>query len=568
VVVFLTESPEPGIAFQLSASADTLRLTGVSRIYQSMLTGRRWTQVTAAANASDPSELHLSDLFDGQSPMLILQVDSILRPGSRAFTPWKVDASATGNLRVSGAEGALVWVRDPAADNRIHIYAPVGQIELEIDRADLPSGVGPANGSLVGRLSFEGAGLIAQVDQNGTRIVGQVSTQTEMIYAEFSVSQRIQPLGGVRAGIAGGPISFEPTQLGSPLVALWQGGLLVQAGGVTSDGRVMNTQIWAGSPTAGDLAVGRITVEELAAGNTYIAGRTFVWTETGLLNDLLKGSNFGNLALSTGGSLRITRLDAPGTDTWGSLEAVLTTQQALFLGGSPNATQEMTLEIVAPIAPTSRYAMARPPSILTNSDTIRFGPGIVRVANGNISLPGRVFETLVTPVPDVLITLSWSGGSATVRTNQQGDFEFTGLNPGRYEVRFEVPLGLQLADRQRAVIGPLDLVNDQETWLPIALADAQGNGALRVIAGSSGTNTTVDGVQARVRAEGSSTVITTLITGNYRPGMDLEKLQPGRYEVDLVVPAGYKFVAGQSSSESVEIRKGHESVIFVGVVRM
>jgi hypothetical protein len=159
-------------------------------------------------------------------------------------------------------------------------------------------------------------------------------------------------------------------------------------------------------------------------------------------------------------------------------------------------------------------------------------------------LPGRVVETSVTPVPDVRITLVWSEGSAQVRTDTQGEFEFSGLNPGRYEIRFDVPPGYQLADRQRATIGPFDLAAGSKFWLPIGLADAQGNGALRIIAGSSGTNTIVDGVQAQVRAKGSSAVITTLITGADRPGMVRTKLPPGDYEVDFVVPAGYRFVAG------------------------
>jgi hypothetical protein len=436
---------------------------------------------------------------------------------------------------------------------------------VEIDESSIPADVGPATGRLAGRVAFDAVGLIVRVDHEGTRVVGQVSQEVTQFFAEFDLTQRVQPLGRGRLTITGGPTPLETANLFSPQVGLWNGGLVVNAAKFARQRDLFRTQLWVGSPAVGELAFTPLHIEELVDRSALTSGRTWAWTESGTTAEAAQGS-LPNLALSHAGVLRIIRYQAPGSETWGLIEAELETQQNLVFGGEQGAQQTVRLELLAPVAPSSRYVYPHTPSIA--SDAV-LPPGSRRIGNGPLQLPGRVVETAVHPVVDMEIRLTWTDGSATVRTNEQGEFLFTGINPGDYTIDFAAPPGYGLARGQRTRIGPLPLAADRPHWIPINLSDADGNGGLQVIAGSSGTNTAVSGVVARIRRAGTDEVVKTMTTGDVHPhsGLARTKLQPGRYAVDFGLPQGFRFLEGQASTVEVEIFVGHQSFIPVGVIR-
>jgi hypothetical protein len=522
--------------------------------------------VTAAAGASHSANLMLEDFFAGEDTVLVLQLDGVAEVGPGTLEAWQVVDLGGGRFRLSGANGALLWVRDPVDRSRAQLYVPVGSLEVEIDRSRIPDRPGPATGELVGRVGFEAAGLIVGVDEEGTRILGQVADETTRVFAEFDVAQRVEPLGDVRLAVKEGPLPLDETTFGSPQAGLWHGGLIVNAGGHTPDGRVYSTQLWYGSPQSGERDLDPVTIDDLMSGDALEAGRTFAWTESGSLDALQAGGTFSNLALADGGTLHVARYEAPGVDTWGLLEATMQAEQPLLVGGEPGATQTVSLEILAPVAPTSEPVYPTRPALAANGGDLEVGPGIVRVGNGALTLPGRVVETSVDPVEGVPIQLLSSDGSATVETNAGGEFRFTGLQPGRYEVHVMVPDGHDLARGQRDVL-PLDVSADLQNWIPIFLSDAAGNGAVAVQAGSPGTDASVDGVVVRVRQAGSDAVLRTMTTGEALVGSGLSrtKVPPGRYELEIILPAGYRFMEGHGSPVTVEVSKGREAFVWVGV---
>lgn len=566
VVVSFAEAPAGAISFSLgSGDVGNLRLQGVSRIYRPLWGGAAFTNVTASVAAEQPAELQLDDFFIQNDTMVVLRLSGEPTTGLQTIEPWEVIDAGNGQFRLRGAQGALIWIHIPDQPDQAHLYVPVTPLQLEIDRSDIPAEVGPATGRLVGRVAFDAAGLVIRVDHEGTHVVGQVSPEVVRVFAEFDLVQRIHPLGSARMTAAGGPLTTGTTSL-SPIVGLWEGGLVVNAPAITADDHLFLTQLWLGAPAVGEFDLSPLAIEELADRSAVAPQRAWAWTESGTLAEGSVGV-LPNLALSTGGTFNITRFDPPGTDTFGLLEATLETTQALVFGGAPNATQTVTLEVYAPIAPTSRAVFPHAPNIVSDAT---LPPGSRRIGNGTMQLPGRAVETSITPVTGLEIALSWEDGAASVKTNEQGEFLFTGLNPGAYTVSFVVPSGYTLARGQRTSIGPINISAEFPTnWIPIGLADAEGNGALQVIAASNGTNTAIDGVIAHIRRAGSSTIVKSMTTGemHQHSGLARTKLQPGRYEVDFVLPAGTSFIEGQKSTVEIEVFTGHLAFIPVGVVR-
>ncbi len=567
VVVSFPSTASGGIALALGADDDPLRLTGVSRLYRTLTGDDAYTDVSATAGSERAPELELEDFFSGRDTLVVLRVSGTLDEGLRTVEPWQVSATEQGYLDLQGMEGAMVWIRDPDQPDRADLYVPVGDIQLEIDRSRIPDEIGPATGALTGRMSFEAAGLVVAVDEQGTRIVGQVDTETTRVFAEFDLAQRIHPLGSVRASIDGGPLPVEAATLSTPEVGLWNGGLLMNIGGRGPEGARYFTQVWSGAAGEGTRAVDPLDLEELMNGSALVGSRVFAWTESGTQSELLAGETLSNLALSTGGSLHVTHYEAPDADTWGLLAAEITIDEKLVLGGAPDATQSVTLDILAPIAPLSETVYPHQPTAVVNGDGVPLGAGVVRVGNGPLQLPGRAVETSITPVEGVAVTLRWSGGSATARTNAQGEFLFTGVQPGDYYLDVEPPQGYDFAWRQKATMGPLNLSADLPTWIPLYLSDAAGHGGLGFQSGIASLGSSVDGLVGQVRREGTATVVATLTGGDFLPqsGIARTKLEPGRYEVDLAPPAGYRLADGQSATVSVEVHKGREFFFFVGL---
>jgi hypothetical protein len=244
---------------------------------------------------------------------------------------------------------------------------------------------------------------------------------------------------------------------------MWNDGLVLRTNfhGVIS-GEMTRHHLWVGTPAVGTFDIPYLAFENFFdRDSVFAADRVSTYTETGMLSDRRAGNPLPNVGLAESGTLTITRFEAPGPDTWGFFEATLEAEQHLEFG-TPGAKQTVTMDVTAPIMPANDTLWPGRPAAAASGSV----PGVRTVSNGAGQIHGRVFAGNE-PVVAVGITLNWSGGTASVRTNEIGHFRFMGLHPGTYEITFEVPSGYALAEGQTTTLGSLEVTPDQHPSAPV-----------------------------------------------------------------------------------------------------
>jgi hypothetical protein len=90
-----------------------------------------------------------------------------------------------------------------------------------------------------------------------------------------------------------------------------------------------------------------------------------------------------------------------------------------------------------------------------------------------------------------------------------------------------------------------------------------------VTAYTSNPNTAVAGLTANIRTAGSNSVVRTIRTGEAHPGdpRARARLQPGRYVIDFVPPAGFDFAQRQKTSVELEVLRGRIAFAEVELVK-
>lgn len=110
--------------------------------------------------------------------------------GPRRLGSFVLD-TLNGTLVLTGGEGAIVSITDPAQPLRTEIYTPVGGVDLEIDAVTPPAQPGiQDDGVLRGAVAFEAAGVVIEQDTttHTIRIVGPASETTLRVYVEFETA--------------------------------------------------------------------------------------------------------------------------------------------------------------------------------------------------------------------------------------------------------------------------------------------------------------------------------------------------------------------------------------------
>lgn len=145
---------------------------------------------------------------------LFLSLRGSPSPGVRSVTPFTL-VEGSPFLRFQGVEGVIVVVPDPDGST-MRVYLAVEPFEVRFDEVDVPDGFSIGDGVVRGSLSFEAAGLVARIDRQagGVTIVGQVSAETQRIFAEFSTSVVAWPMGMGTLSFAGGGLATPPGPFG------------------------------------------------------------------------------------------------------------------------------------------------------------------------------------------------------------------------------------------------------------------------------------------------------------------------------------------------------------------
>lgn len=565
VTVPFGSSLAEGVALALGGGRAPITVSGVSRVVEYLGIGKLTTVVTAAAGPLVPAMLEDPGFFDADTLIRVV-FDGVPEAGKHTLQPYELVKREDGTFSVRGGSGATVWVRDPHDPRRAEMWLPVGPVEVEIDETSVPQARGPATGALKGRLTFEGAGFQVALEDGPARIVGQVDTHTSPIYAEFNLVQMVWPIGSSTFSVEGGPYPLDEVVVWSPVASLKDGGVVIDlAKADRQRGVVYGTQLWTGAAGTGDFPLASPAPEALADGSAYTAGTAWGWSDIGTVAHRNDHGGPESGGISSGGTIRITGYTPPGEDVFGLISGTVSMEQEYLTVSGETGSQRIAMKFELPVLPRSesrhhrRYPLVEVPAPDPSRAALGSGSGV---------LYGRALEDGHIPVPEVRVTLSGPGGTATVTSDAEGYFTFSSLEGGMYSLRFDIPAGYDLARGQQQVMDRVNLPVGGDSQMFLKFSDAAGNGALRVVAFDPAASQRLDGVRIRIRRQGSTGVLSTLVTGE-RPheGAASTKLQPGSYELEIVPPAGYGFPDGTTDRRVVEVHKGHTSTHPIPLVR-
>lgn len=545
------------VAFSLFAESDPLVLAGVARTIHPLGPGPVRTVVSASAGALEPRIL-VEPTFGDADTLVHVVFPGVASEGTHLLEGWTVEADPEGRFRFSGVSGAVVWIRDRAAPTRAEVWVPVEGVDVEIDESVEPPLFSDAAGVLRGRLSYEAAGLVVEMDERGGRVVGQVDARTRRVYAEFDLVQQSYPVGQGRLTVEGGAHPDGPLFVGRPQAGAWEGGLVLDVTAASAE-RVHHTQLWIGDPAEGVFELAPVDADSVATGGAFGPGVTWAWSASAPSGTLFRGF-LEDLALSTGGTLTITRYLPAGLESFGALSGTLEAVQRTADGGS----QTVRLEFEGTVTPGSHPVFPLPiPGDRGGDDG-----SVAHLGTGEGTLYGRVVLDGLVPVAGVPVELAGEGAAATAVSGTAGYFTFTGVGAGAYAASFETPEGYTLARGQGEVMEPLNLLGG-ESAMVIRLGDAEGNGALRVLPyGASGPDGPPE-IEVRVWDAERTEVVTTFLTSDPGPvpGPAVAKLPPGEYRLQLVPETGFRLADPDADFQLVPVARGLLTTVPVALER-
>lgn len=547
-----------GIALSLGTEAEPLVLNGMTWVYQHLAATAPYTVVNAAPGPDVLTDLEGED-FPLPDTLVRIFADGLLEPGTHTFPGMTIDAAEDGTFALGG-QGAMVWVLRPEDPSVVELWLPVAGVEVQIDELILAGEEGPATGRMAGRLAFEAAGLVVKWDEAPGRVVGQVATETRMMYGEFDLPLRRRPLGFADVAVTGGPAPMEARRITVARSALHDGAVMLRFLG-SSANWFFGTHVRLGEPAVGDFALPAVDPASFTTGAAFSGPATWVWS----VGEAIAGDQATPQLVGYGesGSVSITEYTPPDDVTFGRIIGTLEAQEAVYTEAGFAGTRTVTVDFTAPLQPLSQYFEPRVPPVV---DVALTDPSVGRVGAGEGTLVGRVLLDEREPVSGVPVTLSGSEGAAMAVSRDDGRFEFLGLEGGSYTAEFEPPEGYGLAYGQDAIISNLMHPGADTSYLDIKLSDGDGNGLLEVVALNQ-----VNGLEVRVRPEEGGDVVATIVTGiDFEPqvrGWARTKLPAGRYSMELIPPDGYVLAADEPAERPIEIFEGRVTWFHIDLVR-
>jgi hypothetical protein len=561
VVVSFTDRVENGLALSIDGVLSSpLTLAGAAWIYDRLDSDFDQTSLSATPGLFDPDTPPGID-FVGGGTRVFLNLGTAPEVGASTLESWIVAQDGPGGFQLQGDDGVAVWQDDPNDPDLVELYVSVGAFDIEFDRVDRPALAGLPNGVLAGRVAFDAAGLVVDLSQGPPRIVGQIGESTIRVFAEFEMALRIFPIGRGTLEVEGGPVPVGPTTIGAPRASLYRDGLILDYsifGSRGGESTVVSNQIWIGAPGEGEFAVDPVGPDAIETRDTYSAERVWAWSGSGSDADAVFRGEGSTNAFSSGGIVRVTRYSAATEDIFGLMEGELEIPQTVYKSDGSVMEQTVRASFSAPVLPlalTGRQVV--PPVEIVDMEVVETDPARPRVGDGRSRLFGRVREDGRFGVPGAEVRISGPAGNATAITNELGDYSFEGLTPGDYSIRIAPPSGFQLAASQREVVSPVGIADRSEGRLDFRVADAEGNGSLRIVAVEGEPAGAVDGVRVTVVRASDGTAVAELVSGTTSAGITDAKLPPGNYRLVIDPPAGFSIEAGRDPSPTFPIAKGN-----------
>lgn len=558
VTVPFAADVQDGIAFSLGTEDEPLVLNGMTWVYQQLAAAAPYTVMNAAPGADVLTALEGED-FPLPDTLVRIFADGVLEPGSHTFPGMTIEAASDGTFALGG-QGTMVWVLRPDDPSVVELWLPVAGVEVEIDALSLAAEEGPATGRMVGRLAFEAAGLVVKWDETPGRIVGQVGTETRMMYGEFDLPLRRRPLGFADIAVTGGPAPMDTRRITVAQSTLHDGAVMLRFLGTHGDW-FFGTHVRLGDPAVGDFALPGVDPETFTTGAAFSGPASWVWS----VGEAIVGDQATPQLVAYGesGSISITEYTPPDDVTYGRIIGTLEAEEAVYTETGFAGTRTVTANFTVALQPLSQYFDPRIPPVV---DIALTDPSRGRVGAGDGTLVGRVLLDEREPVAGVPVTVSGAEGAATAVSSEDGRFEFLGLEGGSYTVEFERPGGYGLAHGQDAVISNLMHPGADTSYLDIKLSDGEGNGLLEVVALNQ-----VNGLEVRVRPEEGGDPVATIVTGiDFEPqirGWARVKLPAGRYTMELVAPEGYALAPDEPAERVIEIHEGLATWFHIDLVR-
>jgi hypothetical protein len=268
-----------------------------------------------------------------------------LAVGGRAIPAPEVTIDGSG-IRTTGTGGhVMMRARDPRGGMRF--YFPVGEgSQVEIREVTPPTGLGYADGRVVGAVSFEAAALLAAPPETCAPLPSPcpLSERTIPVYVQFELPLESTPLptGSIQINTAG---EIQASVIGGSAVLVGDGVRFSLDGtfAAGSGQRFTDVQGWLPRP-----AVGRPTLVRREFPSSFdAAGGPDAWV---LLEERLSTALAGELHVFEEGTLTITDYRAPTATRYG----VLVGELAATFAASEGAPRQVHALFELPILPAGR----------------------------------------------------------------------------------------------------------------------------------------------------------------------------------------------------------------------
>lgn len=558
ITVPFSSSVADGIALSLGTEAEPMVLNGMTWVYQLLAGTPPFTVVNAAPGPDVLMALEGED-FPVPDTLVRIFADGVLQPGSHSFPGMTITAAADGTFSLGG-QGAMVWVLRPDDPGLVELWLPVDGAEIVIDELTLPETEGPPTGRMVGRLAFEAAGLVVDLNGPMQRVVGQVDEATRTMYGEFDLPLRRRPVGFADVAIAGGPTPMQTQRIAVSQSALLDDAVMLRFLGA-HENRLFGTHVRLAAPAVGEIDLSAVDPASFTTGEAFSGPSSWVWS----VGEAIAGDQATPdlVAYGHSGSVTITEYTPPDETTFGRIQGALVAEEGVYTETGFVGNRTVTVDFTVALQPLSQYYEPRVPPVV---DIALTDPSRGRIGGGGGILLGRVLLDERAPVAAVQVTLSGNEGSATAVSREDGGFEFVGLEGGAYDLAFSPPEGYGLAHGQDTLMSNLMYTGSDSSYIDLKLSDGEGNGLLEIVALNQ-----VNGLEVTLRPEEGGEPVATIVTGvDFEPqvrGWASVKLPAARYRMELVPPDGFVLAPDEPAERVIDIFEGLATRFNIDLVR-
>ena len=351
LTVQFAQSATAGMAIRIAGNtSEVIRLRGAGMVLQPVGLSNQHLQLRAS---NSPFDASLPQAGMGDSLLFINSPGPVVI-GSALLNPLIVEWPS---FRFAENSGAFFRIRD--SGTRIRFYTPVTPARLEVRTLDLPADAGNVAGLITGSISFEAAGVVADVNDQGESVLAPLADTTVRIYAEFATPIYRILTPRVSMSLTGGPDAGSVAGGGG--AALNEGGLSIwlsgyPAGSGAAIAKIFQGSIWLPAPGVGATTLGAADASVLADS----IGAQIAWARFSSM-PLTDGQPGAELhAFSESGTMTITAYQAPTRTAFGRVEGEITAVLRYPPGASAQGTTTLQSRFMFPVNPLDGHPLDHP----------------------------------------------------------------------------------------------------------------------------------------------------------------------------------------------------------------